>query len=96
MIAADKKIDLYKVCATFLRNLACQKKNNFPIYNILIIFAEVPSTWLVFHDCQNDSENVGENAQILAWGKSCTNPGLGESKVAPVCKWRPRRLTRSP
>ena len=90
MIAADKKIDLYKVCATFLQ------KTKFPIYHFLKIVAEVPSTWLVFHDCQNDSENVGETAQILAWGKSCTNPGLGESKVAPVCKWRPRRLTRSP
>ena len=72
MIAADKKIDVYKACAIFLQ------KNKFPINHFLNIVAEVPSTWLVFHDCQTDSENVGETAQILAWGKSCTNPGLEE------------------
>ena len=66
MIAADKKIDLYKVCATFLQ------KNKFPIYHFLNIVAEVPSTWLVFHDCQNDSENVGETAQNLTTPKRKT------------------------
>ena len=95
MIAADKKIELYKVChlCHMSQNLACKKEKTTSLYIIsCLLLHKFHWLGLFFMIARTIQKMLGKLHKCWPGG----NPGLGESKVAPVSKWRPRRLTRSP